>query len=153
MDDDRVPDTSRGPTRPLGDRAARMAARAALTDRGARFAARYEALERAEQRRRRREGLLERAIVLGIVLGVPVLGWWAAAFLGASGGTGVAVGIPVGVGLVLLRRWVRRAAAARGATAWDWQRRRHVVRGDPSRSVQQATGKGQEGPPGRPRTR
>ncbi|MBW3621421.1 MAG: hypothetical protein KY461_14345 [Actinobacteria bacterium] len=136
MDDRRVPDTSRGPTRALSERAARMAARAAMTDRGSRFAARFEAIERAEERRRRREQLLERAVVLAILLGAPLLGWWAATLLGATAGTGVAVGIPTGVALVLLRRWTHRYAAGRGATAWDWQRRRYVVHGRPSREVQ-----------------
>lgn len=140
MRDDRVPDTDRGPTRPLTERAARMAARAAMTDRDARFHVRFEVIARAEARRRRRERLLERTVVLGTLLGAPLLGWWVATLLDVTGGTGIAVGIPVGVVTVLVRRWSQRYASRRGATAWDWQRRRHVVHGDPSRSVQQRTG-------------
>jgi fatty acid desaturase len=142
MREDRVPDVDRGPTRPLTERAARLAARSALTDRKGRFAERFEAVQAAEARRRRREQLVERATVLAILVGTPLLGWWAATWLGVTAGTGVAVGIPAGVVVVLVRRWLARYAEHRGATSWDWQRRRHVVHGDPSRSVQSMTGRG-----------
>lgn len=39
-----------------------------------------------------------------------------------------------GLGIPVL---VRRLAARRGASAWDWQARRHRLFGDPSRGVQE----------------
>lgn len=149
------PDVDRGPTRPLTERAARMAARAAMTDRGARFATRFEAVQRAERRRRRRDQLVERAVVGSLLLGAPLIGWWVASILGVAAGTGVGVGVPVGVAAVLLRRWSQRYATRRGAEAWDWQRRRHVVHGDPSRGVQRRSRPGAhgDGPTGGGRTR
>jgi hypothetical protein len=152
VDPDRIPDVDRGSGRPLSERAARMAARAALTDRRSRFRTRLVEVRAAEARRRRRERWVERLIVTALLVGAPLAGGWAAPFVGATVGVGAAVGLVAAVGILAARAIARRRALGRGARSWDWTTRRHVSYGDPSRRVQDMTGAAARRP-GDPRRR
>lgn len=136
---DRIPDVDRGPVRDLSERARRLTARAAATDRRERFRQRASAVRRREERRRRRQRRIEAALLLLLLVGPPVVGGLGAGLLGVAVGTGVAVGVVVGLGLAALRVWTHRYAVRRGASAWDWRSGRYVSRGDPSRRVQSMT--------------
>lgn len=133
------PAVDRGPTRPLTSRAERLRDRASETDRKARFRERVEQVERSRARRERRQRIVEVVTDVAIVVVLTVALAWGATLVDRPLGTGATVGLVVGLVAVALRRWANRYAASRGATAWDWQRGRHVVHGDPSKDVQSMT--------------
>lgn len=137
-EDDRrgPPAVDRGPTRPLTSRAEEMRDRVAATDRRARFDRRVAEVERAATKRSRRRRLGAWAVALSVLVTGPLVGALTAPYVGGTATSGVIVGAGFAVASVALRLWLVRYAATRGATAWDWQRGRHVVHGDPSRSVQ-----------------
>lgn len=139
--DDRTPAVDRGPTRPLSERAARMAARRAMTDRRGRFRERLDAVRADAERRRRRARVRDRLTVAALLVGLPALGWWLAGSVdGVEPGTGAVVGLVAAVLALIGRRQARAYARSRGAQAWDWTTGRHVTHGDPSKRVQETTG-------------
>ncbi|MGH3440770.1 MAG: hypothetical protein ACRDUY_01745 [Nitriliruptorales bacterium] len=129
MSDRPAPDRKRGPTRPLSERAARFAARMAMTDRRARFARRLEqvtAERRSRVRRRRLARALSRLFLAAVVLTAGgLLAGWAGTVLGAG------LLLVSAVGVVVAGRLARR----RGATAWDWQVQEYRLLGNPSEDV------------------
>lgn len=124
--------TEEEPLRPLAERAERL-------DRAARFEERLARLREDEARADRRDRRLRLALALSTTTVAVVVGYLIGGSVGVLIGFGAVI---VGAATVVL---VRRIAAGRGASAWDWQAGRHRLFGDPSLQV-----RGQDGPARRP---
>lgn len=151
--DDETPAPRRGPpdltppqTRaPLSPRSASLVARAQARDRIGEYEQRRVALDRDVERRRRRRPLLVAAVAFAVAVvvgaatevlataGVPL--GEPARYDGAT--VGLAAAVIVFVTVLSAGLLAPRLAARRGPEAWDWQKQRHVLFGNPSARVEQ----------------
>lgn len=118
-----------------------LRARAAVTDRAARFEHRLAAVEAQSVRRRSQR----RTVRVLLLVAVACVGALAPVIVAAaSGGDDPSLGLIVSaaagaVAVALLAALVlARVAARRGSEAWDWYHERYVLLGNPSRDVQDA---------------
>ncbi|HEX9888793.1 MAG TPA: hypothetical protein VGA69_04905 [Nitriliruptorales bacterium] len=136
MADRPAPDIDRGPRRELSARARRLVERAGEVDRPAAAHARLLAVRQGDARGRRRQRALTASGWLTAVVAVLGGGWLLAGPVGVAEGAGLLV-----VTAAVQRRMVR-AAARRGAAAWDWRARRYRLVGNPAAEVQALDGYG-----------
>lgn len=124
------PAVDRGPRRDLGPRARALVDRAAGLDRAAEGRSRLEQVTRADARARRRGRLVAVAVWSTGCLTAMVAG------AAVRGVVGAGAGLLLVVVVAAVRRLLDRAAARRGASAWDWRARRYRLTGNPSAEVQ-----------------